>query len=137
MLMTKDLSKSARPAEPAATEGPSFDAAPADVAGDGGAPSGADQGKDVKDVKAGQAPPARTQAQLLDASLLLSHWVEVDAFPASPSLLSVPRSPGPGGGGDGDAPPAAPGAPDEPPDASDASDASGNQHPNRGGAGAL
>jgi len=134
MLMTKDLSKSARPAEPAATEGPSFDAAPADVAGDGGAPSGADQGKDVK---AGQAPPARTQAQLLDASLLLSHWVEVDAFPASPSLLSVPRSPGPGGGGDGDAPPAAPGAPDEPPDASDASDASGNQHPNRGGAGAL
>ena len=104
MLMSKDLSKSARPAEPAATEGPSFDALPADA-----------------------------------ASLLLSHWVEVDAVASSPSLLSVPRSaaPGPGsggGGGGGDTPPATPGAPDDPASPADPGD---GKNPNRGGAGAL
>ncbi len=137
MLMSKDLSKSARPAEPAATEGPSFDALPADAA------SPDEDGKAAKAEPApgadSKAPPARTQAQMLDASLLLSHWVEVDAFASSPSLLSVPRSaaPGPGsggGGGGGDTPPATPGAPDDPASPADPGD---GKNPNRGGAGAL
>lgn len=133
MLMSKDLSKSARPAEPAATEGPSFDAESA-----GGPDGGADQGQDggagkgAKADKADKAPPARTQAQLLEASLLLSHWVEVDAFPAAPSLLSVPVAPALGtGGGGGAPPPDAPTDPTAPPDAPDDKD------PSRGGAGAL
>ena len=142
MLMSKDLSKSARPAEPAATEGPSFDAQSA-----GGPDGGADQGQDSgagKADKADKAPPARTQAQLLEASLLLSHWVEVDAFPAAPSLLSVPVAPALAtGGGGGGAPPAAPstpGGPAAPPDSPESPnspDSPDDKNPNRGGAGAL
>ncbi|MCC6999311.1 MAG: hypothetical protein IT370_32160 [Deltaproteobacteria bacterium] len=131
--MSKDLSKSARPAEPAATEGPSFDAESA-----GGPDGGADQGQSSgpgtadKADKADKAPPARTQAQLLEASLLLSHWVEVDAFPAAPSLLSVPVAPALATGGGGGAPP-----PDAPPDSPDAPGSPDDKGPNRGGAGAL